>query len=302
MLGLVGHKDSPATISVEMGSRVFAPIMDIQGNIRRLIDPKTKTVAERYDFTAFGEGLQTQGDPCAVSPWRFASKRMHPELGLINFGKRFYDPLIGRWLTTDPAGFANSINLYQYVLNNPFRYADPDGQFAFLVPLMIPLIEIALPTLAVTVPTMTQLGVAAGIALIGTVGYKIVHEANKQDAAFSSASDQALRLDTSCEEEKKKKHNTNPFDGPVSEDVIVIDEAGNAINVPQGNWLTGTKDGKWIQEMQPGVGPKGEPTGQRKDGGGHPPPKHKDVRANAPHAHVPGVTNPDGTEWLRLKE
>jgi RHS repeat-associated protein len=181
VLGLARHKDSPATISVEIGDRFFAPIMDIQGNIRRLIDPKTKTIAEHYDFTAFGEELKTDGDPCATSPWRFASKRMHSELGLIHFGKRFYDPHIGRWLTTDPAGFANSINLYQYVLNNPFRYADPDGQFAFLVPLMIPLIEIALPTLAITVPTMTQLGVAAGIALIGAVGYEIVQTANAHD-------------------------------------------------------------------------------------------------------------------------
>lgn len=34
---------------------------------------------------------------------------------------------MGRWLTTDPAGFVDSLNLYQYVLNNPFRYCDPRG-------------------------------------------------------------------------------------------------------------------------------------------------------------------------------
>ena len=111
-----------------------------------------------------------------------------------------------------------------------------------------------------------------------------------------------MQFDASCEEEERKKHNTNPFDGPVSGDVVVVDEAGNAIKVPKGNWLTGTKDGKWIQEMKPGGGPKGEPTGQRKDGGGHSPPKHTDVRANEPHAHVPDVTNPDGTNWLPLKK
>ena len=54
--------------------------------------------------------------------------------------------------------------------------------------------------------------------------------------------------------------------------------------------------------MKPGQKPKGEPTGLRKDGGGHPPPKHKDVRANEPHAHVPNVLNPDGTSWLPLKK
>ncbi len=34
---------------------------------------------------------------------------------------------MGRWLTTDPVGFVDSLNLYQYVLNNPFRYCDPRG-------------------------------------------------------------------------------------------------------------------------------------------------------------------------------
>ena len=96
--------------------------------------------------------------------------------------------------------------------------------------------------------------------------------------------------------------NTNPFDGSVDGGTIVVDPQGNAIPVHEGNWLTGSRDGKWIQEMKPGLGPKGEPTGKRKDGGGHPPPKHTDARANEPHAHVPGITNPDGTDWLPIKK
>src|SRR6188474_2882837 len=31
---------------------------------------------------------------------------------------------------------------------------------------------------------------------------------------------------------------------------------------------------------------------------GHKPATHPDPRAQRPHAHVPGVTNPDGTPWL----
>jgi hypothetical protein len=44
-------------------------------------------------------------------------------------------------------------------------------------------------------------------------------------------------------------------------------------------------------------GPDGTPTGLRLDGP-HSPVTHPDPRAQAPHAHVPGVTNPDGTPWL----
>ena len=94
--------------------------------------------------------------------------------------------------------------------------------------------------------------------------------------------------------------NTNPYDGAVDEDVIIVDGEGNAIKVPQGNWLTGSKDGKWIQEMEPAINPDGKPTGTRKDGGHNPGPKHPDPRAWEPHGHRPGISNPDGTPWLAI--
>ncbi len=46
------------------------------------------------------------------------------------FGQRYYVPEIGRWITPDPAGFADGPNLYAYVHNQPLRYIDPDGHFA----------------------------------------------------------------------------------------------------------------------------------------------------------------------------
>ncbi len=111
-----------------------------------------------------------------------------------------------------------------------------------------------------------------------------------------------MRFDAECEEEERRKYNTNPFGGPVSGDVVVIDKAGNAIKVPQGNWLTGTKDGKWIQERTPDGTTKGQETGIRKDGGRKPGPQHTDPRSLEPHGHVPGVTNSDGTPWLPIRK
>ena len=69
---------------------------------------------------------------------------------------------------------------------------------------------------------------------------------------------------------------------------------------PKGIRISDIKDGKWLQEMEPGVKPEGNPTGTRKDGGHKPGPKHPDPRAWGPHGHVPGVTNPDGTPWLPI--
>ena len=103
----------------------------MQGNVRRLIELQSQTIADNYEFTSFGEELSKAAASGPFNPWRFASKRFDPELGLIYFGKRYYDPEFARWLTPDPAGFIDSVNLYQYVLNNPFKYVDPRGENLF---------------------------------------------------------------------------------------------------------------------------------------------------------------------------
>jgi RHS repeat-associated protein len=134
--GRIKHRDCPVSVGVEWGEQIFAPLLDAQRNIRRLVDLKTKTIVESSDFTAFGKEVLTHSQTDFNNPWRFASKRLDPELGLIYFGSRYYDPNAGRWLTTDPAGFIDSANLYQYVFNNPYRYRDPDGQFIIALPLL----------------------------------------------------------------------------------------------------------------------------------------------------------------------
>lgn len=54
--------------------------------------------------------------------------------------QRYYDPTIGRFLSTDPVGPINldvaTINRYSYAKNYPHRYVDPDGRIAF-VPALI---------------------------------------------------------------------------------------------------------------------------------------------------------------------
>lgn len=78
------------------------------------------------------------------------------------------------------------------------------------------------------------------------------------------------------------------------------DAEGNIIPVPENNWLTGSKDGKWIQVREPSENSRGKLTGVRKDEGHPEGPKHSDPRSLKPHGHRPGVTNPDGTPWLPI--
>lgn len=165
------------TIAIELDGQIFAPLLDVQDNVRRLVSLDTGLISESYEFTAFGQVLSEMS---LLNPWCFAAKRIDPELGLIYFGKRYYDPEFARWLTPDPAGFIDSVNLYQYVFNNPFRYRDPDGQLAWLVtvPLIVFGSEVAFVSFSAII-TPIICGAITGAAVM--YGYKVMEKQETHD-------------------------------------------------------------------------------------------------------------------------
>jgi len=55
-----------------------------------------------------------------------------PESGLLELGHRYYLPIIGRFLTQDPIGQEDDLNLYAYCHNNPVTNVDPTGDASAL--------------------------------------------------------------------------------------------------------------------------------------------------------------------------
>lgn len=47
--------------------------------------------------------------------------------GLYYYGYRYYQPWVGRWLSADPAGTVDGLNLYRMVRNNPIALKDNNG-------------------------------------------------------------------------------------------------------------------------------------------------------------------------------
>ena len=82
---------------------------------------------ETCRYSAFGEELTS----AKLSPWRFSSKRIEDEIGLVFFGRRYYLPTLGRWVTQDPQGFDDGPNLYTYLSNCPLVRIDPYGLMSF---------------------------------------------------------------------------------------------------------------------------------------------------------------------------
>ncbi|MFT4552817.1 MAG: RHS repeat-associated protein, partial [Chlamydiales bacterium] len=133
VLGRSEATDIGTSVAMELDAKTYVPVHNHRGSITALVDADTNSVIESYRHSTFGEEQIFNADGDAVegsqagNPWRYSSKRVDEETGLIFFGLRYYMPETGRWITRDPAGFADGPNLYAYVHGNPMRYYDPYG-------------------------------------------------------------------------------------------------------------------------------------------------------------------------------
>ena len=92
------------------------------------------TVAWREQYTPFGEQLQ---NPAANDNLGgFTGHIKDSATGLNYMQARYYDPVIGRFLSVDPVGFMTSggnpgyFNRYSYTMNDPINLVDPTGMFS----------------------------------------------------------------------------------------------------------------------------------------------------------------------------
>ncbi|WP_454836033.1 RHS repeat-associated core domain-containing protein [Pseudomonas lini] len=58
---------------------------------------------------------------------RYSGKEMDVS-GLYYYGARYYAPWLQRWISADPAGYVDGMNLYEMVGSNPIGYVDWEGE------------------------------------------------------------------------------------------------------------------------------------------------------------------------------
>jgi RHS repeat-associated protein len=85
----------------------------------------TGTSTAIYSYGPYGEPNIATGQR-----FRYTGQQLISGLGLYYYKARFYSPALGRFLQTDPIGYADDLNLYAYVGGNPMNATDPSGLVA----------------------------------------------------------------------------------------------------------------------------------------------------------------------------
>lgn len=86
------------------------------------------SVIETSEYEPYGKLLNRANDDRAG----YTGHVMDSASGLTYMQQRYYDPMIGRFLSVDPVtAYENPVgafNRYWYASNNPYRFTDPDGR------------------------------------------------------------------------------------------------------------------------------------------------------------------------------
>jgi RHS repeat-associated protein len=104
---------------------------DHLGSTTLTTDNTGAKVAEQR-FYPFGATRYTYGTQ--ETDFNFTGQRLDildPTGNLLYYGSRYYDPLLRRFIQADSVvpgpGNPQTLNRYSYVVNNPLRFADPNG-------------------------------------------------------------------------------------------------------------------------------------------------------------------------------
>lgn len=73
------------------------------------------------------------GVDISLKRYRYCGKERDDETGLYYCGARYYAAWLGRWTSSDPAGFVDGLDLYRYCRNNPVMLHDPNGTDSFTI-------------------------------------------------------------------------------------------------------------------------------------------------------------------------
>ena len=103
---------------------------DHLGSVSLAVRASDGAVLAQSRYTPFGVERWNSGNN-ALTAYGFTGQREDSYIKLLDFGARWYDPVLGRFISADTIipdpGNPADWDRYSYVRNNPLKYNDPSG-------------------------------------------------------------------------------------------------------------------------------------------------------------------------------
>jgi len=112
------------------------------------LDSKANVISyeEHYPYGGTSYQAVDRNIKAAAKRYRYTGKERDEETGFTYHGARYYMPWLGRWISCDPSGLRDNVNLFVYVGDNPVNKIDLNGQWDI---------------------SWTDVAIGAGVAIVG---------------------------------------------------------------------------------------------------------------------------------------
>ena len=99
------------------------------GSVMLELDEASRTISfeEYHPYGTSSYQASNKEIKAVAKRYRYTGKERDEETGFYYHGARYYSTWLGRWITCDPAGLIDGVNIYQYSNRNPLRFFDEKG-------------------------------------------------------------------------------------------------------------------------------------------------------------------------------
>ena len=110
-------------VRYQLHNHIGSSAMELDGTP----DAKVISYEEYHPFGTTAYQAKNAAIKSAAKRYRYTGMERDEETGLEYHSARYYMPWLGRWLSADPIGIGDGVNVYRYANNSPINLNDESG-------------------------------------------------------------------------------------------------------------------------------------------------------------------------------
>ena len=169
------YYDDTGVVGFNLDGADYYFVKSLQGDVEKIYSASGELKAE-YSYDSWGKCTikRSVSGIAEANAFRYRGYYFDSESGLYYLNSRYYDPIIGRFISPDSLDYLDpsaigGLNLYAYCGNNPIMYVDPDGNFDWGIfwTVIVGCLSVAAIVAGIAL-SITGVGAGLGAVLIAT--------------------------------------------------------------------------------------------------------------------------------------